>query len=238
VNHMNDKQRPRRTALLMLVAGTVIAAVVAAAVPTYSLDTRHTGALEGGFPRHYTDDSGLKLKLCVDGTGRCLNGVRGDLVAPEGEALYWAAAATLRSRRGPIDVEFALEAAFNDRGRPIVIDRIRIRGHLSRPGRYVLEHPYGRTRFRAINPREQRNVNHTIDRNCSLERNGRCRGRIDNFLRARNRPPGYAGFGERPTRVKGGTVRNNLVLRTRQGKVIGRTSKMAVVGKVRGRVGR
>ena len=223
---------------MTLVAATVIAAVAAAAVPTYSLDTSHTGAVDSrGFPRHYTDDTGLKLKLCVDGTGRCLNAVRGDLVAPEGEALYWAATAPLRSRRGTVDVEFALEAAFNDRGRPIVFDRIRIRGHLSRAGRYVLQHPYGRTRFRAITPREQRNVDHTIDSSCSIERNGRCRGRITNFLRSRNHPAGYAGFGERRTRVKGGTVRNHLVLRTRQGKVIARTSKLAVVGKIGGRVG-
>jgi hypothetical protein len=222
---------------MTLVAATMIATVVAAAVPTYSLDTSHTGALDRGFPHHYTDDSGLKLKLCVDGTGRCLNAVRSDLVAPAGEALYWAAAATLRSRRGPIDVEFALEAAFNDRGRPIVFDRIRIRGHLGRAGRYVLRHPYGQTRFRAITPREQRNVDRTIDLNCSIERNGRCSGRITKFLRARNHPPGYAGFGERATRVKGGTVRNHLVLRTGKGKVIGSTDKLAVVGKISGRVG-
>jgi hypothetical protein len=228
--NLRTTSRTRRTALLALVAGTALAALVAAAVPTYSLDTRHTGVLGlRGFPIHYTDDRGMELKLCETGTPRCLGAVRSDLRPPEGEAFYWAASATLRSRRGPIDVEFALEAAFAGQ-RPIVFDRIRIRGHLNHRGRYILKHPYGRTPFHAMHPREDRNVNLTIDRPCSLERNGLCRGRIDNFLRARNHPEGYAGFGERLTRVKGGTFRNNLVLTTRRGKFLGKTGKFAVLG--------
>lgn len=222
-----------RTALLALVAGTVIAVLVAAAVPTYSLNTRKTGPRDNrGFPLYYTDDRGLSLRLCEDGTARCLGAARRDLRPPEGEALYWAASATVRSTRGPIDVEFALEAAFGDAGRPIVFDRIRIRGHLNHKGRYVLLHPYGRNPFRAIRPRFQRNVDVTQDRKCGRVRNAPCRrGNIDNFLRARTPPDGYVGFGERRTRVKGGTVRNSLILRTRSGKVIGRAHRFEIVGK-------
>jgi hypothetical protein len=202
-----------------------------AAVPTYSLNTRKTGPRDDrGFPLFFTDDRGRSLRLCEDRTARCLFASPGDLVAPDGEAFYWMATSTLRSRRGPLEVEFALEAAFAGQ-RPIVFDRIRIRGHLRQAGRYILDHPYGRTRFRAITPREQRNVNLTIDRNCALVRNGPCRGRIDNFLRARNAPNGYVGFGGRPTRVKAGTLRNVLVLRTAKGKVIGKAGKFAVMGK-------
>jgi hypothetical protein len=230
--HLRSTSPRNRTALLALVAGTVIAVLVAAAVPTYSLNTRQTGPRDNrGFPLYYTDNRGLSLRLCEDGTARCLQAVRGDLIPPEGEALYWAASATVHSRRGPIDVEFALEAAFGDAGRPIVFDRIRIRGHLNRRGGYVLLHPYGRNRFRAITPREQRNVNVTQDRKCARVRNGRCRENIDNFLRAKNPPAGYVGFGERRTRVKGGTVRNTLVLKTRKGKVIGRAHRFEIVGK-------
>ncbi len=72
----------------------------------------------------------------------------------------------------------------------------------------------------------------TQDRKCSRVRNGRCRrGNIDNFLRAVNPPKGYVGWGTRLSRVRGGTVRNNLVLRTRQGRVIGRASRFEIVGK-------
>ena len=159
-------------------------------MPTYSLNTRKTGPRDDrGFPLYYTDDRGRSLRLCEDGTARCLGAVRGDLIAPEGEGFYWMATSTVRSRRGPLEIEFALEAAFAGT-RPIVFDRIRIRGHLRRAGVYILDHPYGRTRFRAITPTEQRNVDLTIDRNCSLVRNGRCRGRIDNFLRSRTPPRG------------------------------------------------
>jgi hypothetical protein len=231
--NLRPTSKRSRTALLALVAGTVIAVLVAAAVPTYSLNTRKTGPRDNrGFPLYYTDDRGLSLRLCEDQTARCLGAARRDLRPPEGEALYWAASATIRSRRGPIDVEFALEAAFGDAGRPIVFDRIRIRGHLRRAGGYVLLHPYGRNRFRAITPREQRNVNVTQDRKCARVRNAPCRrGNIDNFLRARKPPVGYVGWGDRLSRVKGGTVRNNLVLRTRSGKVIGQAQRFEIVGK-------
>jgi hypothetical protein len=228
--HLRSTSKKRRTAFLVLVAGTAIAAIVAAAVPTYSVNTHRTGRLDDrGFPRHYTADGGLKLQLCEDGTRRCQGADPGDLVAPEGEGFYWAATSTIRTKRGPIEVEFALEAAFAGQ-RPIVFQRIRIRGHLSKKGRYVLMHPYGHTRFRAITRFEDRNVDLTIDRFCSLERNGPCHGKIDNFLRARNQPKGYVGFGGRRTRVQGGTFRNNLVLMSRKGKVIGRTNKFVVIG--------
>ena len=133
---------------------------------------------------------------------------------------------------GDLSVEFALEAAFGDAGEPIVFDRIRIRGHLSRAGRYVLLHPYGRTRFRAVSPREQRNVNLTEDLPCSLARRGACAGHITNFLRSRRAPRGYLGAGERATRVTGGTARNELVIRARRGGVIGRTRQFEVLGKL------
>jgi hypothetical protein len=236
---MSTSKPRRRTVFLLLVVGTVVATVMAAAVPTYSLNTRRTGARDDrGFPLYYTDDRGQALRLCEDGSAHCIRAVPEDLAAPDGEALYWSASTTLHSKRGPIDVEFALEAAFGDAGRPVVFDRIRVRGHLNQKGRYILLHPYGRMRFRAITPREQRNVDVTHDRNCSVARKGRCRGNIDNYLRATRHPKGYIGFGQRKTRVKGGTVRNFLVLRTAKGKFIGKTAKFRVVGKKAGRLAR
>ena len=230
----SSSKSSRRTALLLIVLGTVVATVLSAAVPTYSLNTRRTGPRDDrGFPLWYTDNRGLPLRLCETGTRQCLGAGRNALTPPDGENFYWLATATIRSKRGPLDVEFALEAAFGGaRGQlPIVFDRLRIRGHLRQKGVYTLDHPYGSTRFRAITPRQQRNVNHTVDLNCSVKRKGRCNGRIDNFLRAATKPPkGYIGFGARRTPVRGGTVRNNLVLRD-GGKVIGSTNRFAIVGK-------
>ena len=211
-----------------------MAALVAAAVPTYSLNTHRTGRLDDrGFPKHYVDNRGMMLQLCENGTVRCLGATPGDLVAPDGEAFYWMATSHFRTSRGPLDVEMALEAAFAGQ-RPIVFNRIRIRGHFNHKGRYVLLHPYGSTRFVAITNREQRNVNVTHDRFCSLERNGACKGGLTNFLRAKNHPKGFAGFGGRRTTVRGGTFRNNLVVMTRHGKVIGHTKKFTIIGQKAG----
>lgn len=218
------------------VAATTLALAAATLTltsPAEGLNTNRTGrADDRGFPRFYTDDSGLSLQLCEDGTAACLGARPGNLVAPDGEALYWAATATLPTRRGDLDVEFALEAAFGDGGGPVVFDRIRIRGHLDRAGRYILRHPYGTKRFRAARPAEQRNVDVTIDLGCSLNRGGPCQGRIDNWLRSRSPRVGYLGRGEVATRVTGGTKRNELVLRTRRGRIIGQTSRFAVLGKL------
>ncbi|MFL6003893.1 MAG: hypothetical protein ACJ72P_13900 [Nocardioides sp.] len=140
------------------------------------------------------------------------------------------AVATLHTPKGPIDVEMALEAAFAGQ-RPIVFDRLRIRGHTHK-GKYVLFTPYGRVGFRAISASEQRNVDRTLDRNCALVGNGFCRrGQIRNFLRAANPPKGYVGFGNRRTRVVGGTLRNSLILQTKRGKVVAKTSKFMILGK-------
>lgn len=210
---------------------------MAASVPTYSLDTRHTGVIgKRGFPLHYTDDRGLQLKLCETGDVRCQGADRSDLKPPNGEGFYWAASTTVRSSLGPIDVDFALEAAFAGR-RPVVFDRLRIRGHLRQAGRYTLDHPYGSTTFRAISPQEQRNVNVTLDRPCSVKRKGRCNERITNFLRSTKNPPkGFIGFGGRRTPVTGGTVRNDLVLRDSGGNVIGTQSNFSILGDRSGRL--
>lgn len=223
----------QRRAVLLGGAVILMAATLVSISPAAGLDTRRTGAPDNrGFPTHYTDDAGLALQLCEDGTARCLQATRGDLLPPDGEALYWAAAATLPSRRGELAVEFALEGAFGEQAEPVVFDRLRIRGHLNRAGRYVLRHPYGAKRFRATSPREQRNVNVTVDVDCSLRRGGACPGRISTWLRSTDPTAGHLGGGEAATTVVGGRVRNRLVLLTRRGRVIGRTNRFAILGKV------
>ena len=232
--HAHFTPKRGRTGFRLLVLGAILAALVGAATPANSINTNRTGRLDSrGFPLFYQDDSGLRLRLCETGKRQCQGATRRALTPPAGENFYWMATAHIRTTQGPIDVELALEAAFGGpRGHlPIVFNRIRIRGHLDQRGRYVLDHPYGSTNFRAITPAEQRNVDFTVDRACSRKRNGTCNGFITNFLRATNPPKGYVGFGGRRTLVTGGTVRNDLVLRTEAGDVIGQTDQIAVLGK-------
>jgi hypothetical protein len=232
--NLRPTSKRSRTALLALVAATLVTLVMAAAVPTYSLNSRQTGRLDSrGFPLFYTDDGGVRLRLCETGTAQCQRATRRALTPPGGENFYWMATAHIRTSQGPIDVELALEAAFGGpRGHlPVVFQRIRIRGHLDQRGGYVLDHPYGSTNFRAITPVEQRNVDFTSDRACSRKRTGTCNGFITNFLRATNPPKGYVGFGGRRTLVRGGTFRNDMVVRTDTGVAIGQTDRIAVLGK-------
>jgi hypothetical protein len=232
--HAQFIPKRRRTAVRLLILGTILAALVGAATPANSINTNRTGRLDNrGFPLFYQDDRGLKLRLCETGTVQCQGAGRRALTPPAGENFYWMATAHIRTSRGPVDVELALEAAFGGaRGRlPIVFERTRIRGHLNQAGGYVLDHPYGSTSFRAIDPAEQRNVDFTRDKACSTKRGGTCGGMIGNFLRSTNPPKGYVGFGGRRTLVTGGTLRNDLVLRDGGGAVIGQTDQIAVLGK-------
>ncbi len=214
-------------------------ATLAVTGPAQGLNTGKTGGPDAsGFPLHYTDDSGVSLQLCVDGTARCGGATQlddgaggpGVSVAPDGEGFYWMATAAVRSPRGRIDVEFAHEAAWASATQPIVFDRTRIRGDL-RPGRYTLLTPYGRTRFSAVGT-GQRNVNLTQDPGCALTRGGPCSAKMTNWLRATGAPLGYLGNGAALTKVSGGPLRNSLILRAANGKVIGRTARFAITGKL------
>jgi hypothetical protein len=209
------------------------AALLAVTSPAQGVNTTRTGPRDArGFPTYYTDDSGLSVQLCDDGTARCELVGRRDLRPPDGEAVYWAALATLNTRGGgELEVELALEAAFGDAGEPIVVDLLRVRGHLPRAGSYVLRHPFGAQRIFAGRPREDRNVNTVEETGCSLRRGGRCEGLVANFLRSKPATRGYLGGGETESRVTGGTRRNRLVL-LRRGRVVGRTNQFAVMGKV------
>jgi hypothetical protein len=223
---------PLRRIGLLGTALAVLAAVLVVAGSATALNGNRTGPHgPRGFPRYYVDTAGKALQLCDDRSVFCLRTRPRALRPPGGEALYWGAISAVHSRRGTIAVEYALEAAFEGR-RPIVFSRIRVRGHLNRRGRYVLQHPYGTLRFRAIAPREKRNVDVTIDRPCSIARGGRCAPRLSRWLRSTSprREPGYIGTVRR-TPVAGGPVRNNLVLFGPGGDRIGRNNLFRVVGK-------
>lgn len=140
-------------------------------------------------PQHFTDDvSGLALELCLDGTARCL-AAPGDLVAPEGEAFYFAAFADA----GPFTGEIALEAAFADTT-GIVFQRFQYQAEGLTPGdTYTITDPFstrtcvaeaGRTRCR-------------VDSATPLS------GPITQWLIADNAPAGYIGDNATASTVTG-----------------------------------
>ena len=196
-----------------------------------ALNANKTGPLDNrGFPGYYMDFAGRALQMCDDGTRFCQGIGPNALTPPDGEAFYWMAIAHLKTNRGPLDVEMAVEAAFAGQ-RPIVFSRLRVRGHLSQKGNYVLKYPFGQVRIHAITRREQRNVDFTRDIPCTLTRGGRCAQGMDRWLKSTVRQQGYLGPARRTT-VTGGSKRNNLEFVSKDnGKTIGRTSKFRIIGK-------
>jgi len=201
-----SRSLPRRRPARSLVC--LVAAVASLFVSTLTIVGPAQALRPGGigprnpqmktFPAYFIDDSGRAATLCVNGRPKCgLTKLR-DLTAPEGEAFYWNATATLRAPGIDVEVEWALEAAFAGQ-RPLVFDRLRIRGHVSQAGTYTIRHPYGTTTVRAIDPSEQRNVNFTRDIGCAPGPRGRCsfrsatQGPITSFLKQVRAPRGYFG---------------------------------------------
>jgi len=215
------------------------ASTIALTTPADALDTANTGPIDAAtqFPSFYTDNSGLSLQPCIDGSANCGSATAADdgaggpgiAVAPDGEGFYWMATATVNSPRGSIDVEFAHEGAWATATQPIVFDRTRIRGDLT-PGRYTLLTPYGRTRFSAVGT-GQRNVNLTQDPTCGLPA-GACVAKMTNWLASTSAPTGYLGDSVSATPVTGSALRNELVLLNANGAVIGRTKRFVVMGKL------
>jgi hypothetical protein len=209
------------------------AALLAVSSTAQGINNAKNGPLDArGFPTYFTDDSGISLAICEDGSPNCLGATTADLTdTTGGEAFYWVATAAVPSSRGTINVEFALEAAFSAPNVPMVFERLRVRGDLNRPGRYTLQHPYGSARIPADGT-GPRNVNFTEDIPCNVGQVSTCSGPITSFLRSTAGPAGYIGSGEGLGRVTGGKLRNELVLRAPNGAVIGRTSQFAITGKV------
>ena len=155
------------------------ASALAALSPAEALDSAGVGprdASRAGFPAFYTDDSGVALQLCVDGTPKCggatlrSDGAGGDGVAvgPEGEGFYWMATTSLSDANMSLDIEFAAEAAWMSARQPMTFDRVRIRGHADTAGDIDVDTPYGTFTVTAEDPAEQRNVNMTEDLGCVL----------------------------------------------------------------------
>jgi hypothetical protein len=198
------------------------ASTLAAMAPAQALIPAGTGPRDqtrAGFPAYYTDDSGVALQLCIDGSAKCAGmTLRGDGaggpgvgVSPDGEGFYYMATTSLSAPGLTLDIEFAAEAAWASRGVPVTFDRLRIRGHSDTAGDIAVDTPYGIFTVTADDPAQQRNVNFTEDIGCV---GNPCRFRdmtnvegvhITSWITANNAPKGYIGNGvtAQPANVAG-----------------------------------
>ena len=191
--------------LSVLAAATALAAMA----PSQALDSTAVGprdSTRAGFPAYYTDDSGVALQLCVDGTAKCGNGTMksdgaggpGPGVGPDGEGFYFVATTSVSAPGLDLDIEFAAEAAWMSRTQPMTFDRLRIRGTSATPGDISVTTPYGTVTVTAegVGPR---NINFTEDIGCAI---APCDFRrmttnplahITSWITAVNPPAGYLG---------------------------------------------
>lgn len=162
------RRAPRRRRLGLALVG-LMALLVAqlGLVPTAGAATVEVGPVDPatGFPTWVTAGSD-RLDLCLDGPN-CL-GARADLVAPDGEAFWFQAGATLT---GAVDgiVEMATEAAFagDGPGQEIGFNRVRIRLTVPEAGRYRVDYPYGSKTY-TVTPdaKGELRINDTQDVGC------------------------------------------------------------------------
>jgi hypothetical protein len=158
----------RRPALATLAAAALVVPALVLAGPAGALDPAGVGPRDPGqfgFPAYYTDDAGVVLQMCDDGSASCLGANNGSLIPPDGENFYFMATSDVTTANFDISVELAAEAAWLDVNTPITFDRLRIRGH-SDVGDITVTTPYGTTTVPADPPTEQRNINVTEDVGC------------------------------------------------------------------------
>jgi hypothetical protein len=206
---MNLPRMTIRRGAVATLSVLLAASALAAMAPSQALDPAGVGprdASRAGFPAYYTDDSGVALQLCIDGTSRCGQatlksdgaGGPGVGVGPDGEGFYWMATATLTGPDMTLDIEFAAEAAWASKTAPITFDRARIRGHSDTAGPIVVRTPYGPFTVNAGDPIEDRNVNFTQDVGCGANCNFRdmttkAKAHISSWITANTPPKGYLG---------------------------------------------
>ncbi|MGA9524780.1 MAG: choice-of-anchor D domain-containing protein, partial [Myxococcaceae bacterium] len=111
--------------------------------------------LDHGFPEFYEDVTGLRLRLCLDADGECLETVPNPALPPAvpgnfpAEAFWWAADADMpTSGDGEARLVLAMEAAFVTEeplpGDQMTFGRVRVRAENVVPGAiYTVTHPFG-----------------------------------------------------------------------------------------------
>ena len=202
-----------RSGAVATLSALLAATALAAMAPSQALDPTAVGprdSTRAGFPAYYTDDSGVALQLCIDGTARCGGatlksdgaGGPGVGVGPDGEGFYFVATTSVSAPGLSLDIEFAAEAAWMSRTQPMTFDRFRVRGHSDSAGDIPVTTPWGDTLTVTADPplnAQDKNVNFTEDIGCAV---APCDFRriatnplahIGDWLVATNPPAGYLG---------------------------------------------
>jgi hypothetical protein len=203
----------RRPAIITAVSALLAFPALALVAPAQALDPAGVGPSDprhSTFPAYFTDDAGVALQLCVDGTAACGGatlrddgaGGPGVNVAGDGEGFWYMATTSLTAPGLDIDIEIAAEAAWLSPTQPISFDRLRIRGHSDTAGPIDVTTPYGTTTVEAEDPAEQRNVNFTEDVGCAgapcnfADMAGNVNAHITNWIVSATPPAGHVGDGQ------------------------------------------
>jgi hypothetical protein len=193
------------------------------------------GPVDAGtnFPTYYQDANGLRLEPCLTGPPLCF-AAASDLVAPDGEAFYNNATATLATPGGgTATLVLALEAAYagNGTGQEITFARSRfsVSGGLTPGATYKVTDPYGTSSFVAngagavpknVGTSDIGGLGPCLGPNAHAA-GGACdfgvalSGRMGPFLRwdpavAPAAPAGYVGDGATPHRIVGSPTNTNI----------------------------
>jgi hypothetical protein len=204
----------RRTRAVITTAAALVAAAALAGPASANLSAVSPDISAFGFPTYYQDSTGLQVGLCIEDPGCPASPPAGDMRAPDGEAFYQLANATVTGTGGQsVTVDFNVEGAFLDTT-PITFGRIQFTARGLEPGAtYTVDHPYGTSHF-------------TVGANGDLVGGARAAQReetdgtfngtlgtpIGPFLRSTSAPAGYLGNGVTPTTVTGGAVRNTMTV--------------------------
>jgi len=140
---LGARRRTRRRTLTATLAA-VLCSVSTLTLVAPSAEADFVGVAEinpdTGFPAYYTDEDGLSVQLCIDGSAYCSGVTREDLVGEgaAGEAFYSYAVAEVAGFKG----EFALEA-FGQGISRMVYARTRFRGDaIVAGGKYTFTGPF------------------------------------------------------------------------------------------------
>jgi hypothetical protein len=202
----------RRTRAAITTAAALLAAAAFAVPANAELTAVSPDIGPSGHPTWYDDATGVRLGLCVNDP-RCPAGppVLGP-DAPNDEAFYQAASATLAGPGGQeFDILFDVEAAYLSPTDPITFGRIQLgMDNVTPNGVYTVEHPYGTDTWVAEPDGTLLGGRRAAQR---LETNGSFEDTLNSpigpFLRwDTGAPEGYIGDGATPHKVVGGSVRN------------------------------
>lgn len=169
----NIFEKGSRLKKLLAISATALIASAALAMPAQA-NLAGMGTVDPGtgFPSYFQDANGLQLGLCLDGPPNCL---ASKIVnkAPDDEAFWWAADASLPTSGGKdSQLVMAQEAAYFGtdplEGQEAAFQRVRVILQVNTPGTYKVTYPYGTKTYEVaqedIGP--GREVFDTLDKGC------------------------------------------------------------------------